>query len=570
MTSQTRETAAHGAADYDVIVIGSGVAGLTAAVVAASERQRVLLLEKADRVGGTSAVSGGMVWIPANHLMADAGRPDSIEEARTYLDATVPPGLDPAIRETFLTRGDEAVRYVENNTEVTFQPVVTYPDYYPDRPGAKLGARVLESVPFDGRELGDWFDRLRWPLKDFMLLGGMMVSRADIPHWRKFAKSLTSARKVVGLVMRYAVQRLRHARGTTLYLGNALVGRLLLSARKAGVELRTNTEVFSLVMDGTAVAGVNVRAKDGLTEIRARKGVILATGGFSHDAELRARHLPKALGNATANVGTASLTAGARLATAVGAAIAPSAGGGFWVPASAYVDENGVRKYFPHTVTDRGKPGLIAVNQAGVRFTNEARSYHEFVSAQIAAGPVATPAWLVCDSAFLWKYGLGRVKPFNLRPKGYIQQGYLKSGATLDELAREIGVPPAAFAETVKVFNADAIKGEDSQFGRGGDAYQRHLGDADCKPNPCVAPILAGPFYAVEVHPADLGTAAGLATDKDARVLDGNGSAIPGLYACGNDMASVMNGAYPGPGITLGPALVFGYVAAQDCSRRNT
>ncbi|AYD03901.1 FAD-dependent oxidoreductase [Neorhizobium sp. NCHU2750] len=554
--------------NYDVIVIGSGAAGLSAAVVAACEGQRVLVVEKTDRVGGTTAISGGMVWVPANSKMAAAGRSDSLDQARTYLDATVPKGLDPALREAFLKRGNEAIDYLESHSEVKLQPVVTYPDYYPDQPGAVLGARVLESVPFDAGALGPWFSRLRSPLPDFMLLGGMMVSRADIPHWRRFAKSPRSAMKVIRLVAQYLWQRTRHSRGTTLYLGNALVGRLLLSAIKAGVVIETETEVLSLLQDGAAVIGIRAKQDGTVVEIGARKGVILATGGFSHDPELRRKYLPQALGEGTATIGSNSGTGGLRLGLAAGGTIAPSQGGGFWVPASPYTDADGNKRYFPHTVTDRGKPGLIAVNRHGVRFTNEARSYHEFVKAQIEEGADACPAWLVCDAAFLWKYGLGRVKPFSLNPSRYVREGYLFKAASLDELAQQIGLPTGSLSRTVAAFNKDAKNGVDPEFGRGGDAYQRHLGDADVKPNPCIAPILKAPFFAVPVYPADLGTAAGLTTSKDGEVLGEDGKPIAGLYACGNDMASIMNGAYPGPGITIGPAVVFGYIVGRHCAAR--
>ena len=552
---------------FDIIVVGSGVAGLTAATVGACEGQRVLLVEKTDYIGGTTAISGGMVWVPANHHMREMGREDSLENARTYLEATVPDGLDPEVKEAFLQRGDEAVTYLENRTDVRFQPVKNYPDYYPDLDGATLGGRVLESVPFDASELGGWFKKLRSPLPDFMLFGGMMVSRADIPHWRRFAKSTVSALRVLKLVSQYLCQRTRHSRGTSLYLGNALTGRLLLSANRAGVTICTSAEVTSLVMENGVVRGAEVNVGGAVREIRADKGVVLATGGFSHDAELRRRYLPKQLATSTATVGNSSTTGGARLGIAINAAIADSRGGGFWTPASVYKDSSGATRYFPHTVTDRGKPGLIAVNQRGVRFTNEARSYHEFVKAQLSQDELASPAWLICDSKFLWKYGLGRVKPFTLKPSQYIRDGYLKKGASLSDLAKSIGLPVSTLLDTVRTFNEDARVGIDRAFGRGSDAYQRHLGDADVKPNPCVAPIETGPFYAVAVYPADLGTATGLTTDANARVLSTNGDPIPGLYACGNDMASIMNGAYPGPGITIGPALVFGYIAAQHCAK---
>ncbi len=233
------------------------------------------------------------------------------------------------------------------------------------------------------------------------------------------------------------------------------------------------------------------------------------------------------------------------------------------MPASTFTRADGSAGVFPHTVTDRAKPGLIAVDGNGRRFVNEAVSYHEFVRAQLAHANSAIPAWLVCDSRFLWKYGLGKIRPFAPSAAADVVAGYLKRADTLADLARQIGVPPDGLDATIAEFNRHAAAGEDPAFGRGSNVYQRSLGDADHKPNPCVAPLVAPPFYAVAVRPADLGMSAGIVTDAEARVLGADGAPIPGLYACGNDMASVMEGAYPGPGITLGPALTFGWLAGR-------
>ena len=296
---------------------------------------------------------------------------------------------------------------------------------------------------------------------------------------------------------------------------------------------------------------------------------MLATGGISHDAALRSLHVPAAAGTLSATVRSGAAKGGVRLAQEAGARATPPAHArAFWVPASTFTRRDGTQGVFPHTVADRAKPGLIAVDSQGCRFVNEAVSYHEFVKAQLRHADTAIPAWLVCDRRFLWKYGLGRIKPFTLSLGRYVAQGYLQRAATIVELGQAIGAPPEALVETVQAFNRGAAEGLDPAFGRGGDIYQRHLGDADHQPNPCVAPIDAAPFFAVAVYPADLGMAAGLVTDERARVLDTQCRPIAGLWACGNDMHSLMDGAYPGPGITIGPALVFGYIAARDiCSQ---
>ncbi|MGJ4925592.1 FAD-dependent oxidoreductase [Bradyrhizobium sp. HKCCYLS2038] len=552
---------------FDVIVIGAGAGGLTAATIAAADGCSVLLLEQAELVGGTTAISGGMVWIPANHKAAAEGRPDTLEAARSYLALTVP-GEDRTRLEAFLAFGDEALQDLEARTALRLQTVPTYPDYYPDLEGSTTGGRVLEPVPFDARMLGEAFAMLRDPLPEFMLFGGMMISRQDIPHLRRATRSWRSALHVAGLLARYGWQRLRARRGTTLYLGNALVARLLRSALDRGVVLRTGIEVTQLATgDAGAIARVEVAERGGHRWLAARRGVILATGGLSHDAALRAHFVPQAAGTLSATIDRGSARSGARLAAALGARL--SGQGAFWVPASTFTRRDGSRGVFPHTVTDRAKPGLIAVDAGGRRFVNEAVSYHEFVRAQLSHAGSAIPAWLVCDRRFLWTYGLGRIKPFTRSVANEVACGYLKHGATVAGLARAIGVPPDALTQTIADFNVHAARGEDPVFGRGGNAYQRALGDADHKPNPCVAPIVRGPFYAVAVWPADLGMSAGIATDTRARVLDAKGAPIPGLFACGNDMASVMEGAYPGPGITLGPALVFGWLAGRTAAGAN-
>lgn len=553
---------------FDVVVVGSGAGGLTAASTAAAQGCSVLLLEQAEVVGGTTAISGGMVWIPANHKAAAAQRADTLDTARTYLAETVP-GNDRKRLETFLASGDAAIRDLEACTSLRLQPVITYPDYYPDLPGATPGGRVLEPVPFEASVLGKAFTLVRNPLPEFMLFGGMMISRADIPHLRRMSKSLRSALHVAKLLFKYGVQRLGARRGTTLYLGNALVGRLLKSALDLGVIIRTCTTVTQLEADASGrIAVLETRdASARLHRVHARRGVVLATGGISHDVELRRQFVPSSAGDLSATVGAGDAPRGARLATAIGAQLSsPTREGAFWVPASVFTRADGSRGVYPHTVTDRAKPGLIAVDSNGQRFVNEAVSYHEFVRAQLANANSAIPAWLICDSRFIWKYGLGKIKPFTTSLNADVASGYLKRADTLVNLARLIGAPPPALSHTVETFNQHAEQGEDPAFGRGSNIYQRSLGDADHAPNPCVAPIKDGPFYAVAVRPADLGMSAGLVTDDQARVLAADGQAIPGLFACGNDMASIMEGAYPGPGITLGPALTFGWIAGRKAA----
>ena len=549
-------------APYDVIAVGAGAGGMAAAVVCASKGLRVLLLEKGAQVGGTTAISGGMVWVPANAKMRGAGLSDTLESAELYLRRVLPPELRPALLGAFLEHGKEAVGYLEAHADIRFRAVRAYPDYLQQEPGATLGGRVLEPVPFDGRALGRRFALLRPPLPEFMLFGGMMVDRADIPHFRRAGRSLGSTLRVSRLVARYLFERLRAERGTTLYLGNALAARLLKAVVDKGVELRTGAAVDQLLTEGGRVSGVVATIAGSSRTFRASRAVVLASGGFSHDQRRRADLLPKPGSRLSAACPT-NTGDGIAMAEACGADLRGCADqNAFWTPVSLFHRRNGEQAVFPHILTDRGKPGFIAVNRAGRRFTNEALSYHDFGKALLRPGN--TPAYLICGGAALRRYGLGAIKPFAARAvvKRHCANGDIRVGKTVADLAVAIGVSVTALVTTISDYNRDAVDGVDRQFGRGGDAYQRHVGDPDCKPNPCVAPLEEGPFYAVELQPADLGTAAGLATDVTGQVLRHDGSPVAGLFACGNDMCSVMEGAYPGPGITLGPALTFAYLAA--------
>jgi succinate dehydrogenase/fumarate reductase flavoprotein subunit len=379
-------------------------------------------MEKTEFVGGTTAWSGGMVWIPANAAMKQAGIDDSLPAAATYLAATVPENENTDLRATFLARGPEAIEYLEAKTEVRLQPVKTYPDYYPEIPGATAGGRVLEPVSFDGAHLGENFERLRPPLPEFTVFGGMMVNRLDIPHLRKIGRSARSTFRALQLISAYALQRLRAPRGTTLHLGNALAARLYASLLARDVEIRFGTSVEQLLIEGDAIKGVSIKDSSGTGQIVARKGVVLATGGFSHDENLRERFFPNGAGPVSATV-PAGTGDGLRAAIAAGASLGTSvASAAYWVPASRFRRTDGSEGVFPHTVTDRAKPGIIAVNASGRRFVNETLSYHEFVLAMLRDGNDAPNRafCLVCDRRFLWTYGLGRIKPFTWHIGSYV------------------------------------------------------------------------------------------------------------------------------------------------------
>jgi len=548
----------------DLLIVGSGAAGMTAAAVAAAEGLHTVVVEKTATVGGTMAISGGMVWIPCAAHLAKGGEPDSVEAARRYLDAAVDTDDGRDMRRRFLEAGPQAVDYLARHTAVALKPVEFYPDYYPELEDSSTGRRVLEPKPFNGELLGRHFALLRPPLEEFTLFGGMMVAREDIPHLRRATRSPASFARVAGLLARYGLQRLRHSRGTRLVLGNALAGRLLKSLLDRGVPILTNTTVRELIHSGHRITGAVIDGADGTTRINARCGVLLATGGFSHDPAMRARYLPAEV-SPHSPFAPGSTGDGLRLGTACGGVIEDrNTDNAYWAPASVYRRADGRVVTYPHTVTDRGKPGSMVVNAAGKRFTNEAVSYHRFVQAMLRTHneDAALPAHMICDRAFLWRYGLGAIRPFIRNLKPYLQADYLVAAPTLEDLATRLGIDAQGLQRTVATYNADARSGVDREFGRGSDIYSRYLGDADVHPNPCMAALEAPPFYAIELVASDLGTVAGLRTDLDARVLDAHGVPVAGLYAAGGDMRSIMCGRYPGPGITLGPALTFGYLAA--------
>lgn len=554
----------------DVAVLGSGAGGMAAALVAATEGLRVCLIEKTDRIGGTTAWSGGMVWAPGSRVAREAGYEDSPENVRRYLSALVPDADSDARLAAFLQTAPVVIDYLADRTRVKLRPVPVYPDYYPGLEGATDGGRVLEPEPFDATELGEDLKLLRLPLPEFCLFGDMMLARPDIPHFRSFYKSPKSLAVVLRLLAQYSIQKMKNGRGTSLVLGNALVARFLASLRDAGVEIRTASEVTELTCSNDGVVHGVTFAGGG--SLDCRRGVVLATGGFTHDRLRRRDALPAPLADNSATAPGATGD-GARLAEQVGGRFTDGrVGNAFWAPVSRYTRPDGSVATYPHTVADRAKPGLIAVNGQGRRFTNEAVSYHSFVEAMLAdhnaGGGESDGAWLICDSRFLWKYGLGAVKPMSLNRNFFKRRGYLVEAASIDALETRLSLPAGSLVETVDTFNAGAKDGQDPDFGRGGNSYQRFLGDAAHGPNPCVAPIETAPFFAVEVRAGDLGAAAGIAADDTARVLDQAGNPIPGLYTVGADMHSVMEGAYPGPGITLGPAIAFGYLAAMDMTGR--
>ncbi len=541
-------------AEYDLIVLGAGASGMTAALAAAAEGARVLVLESTGRVGGTSARSSGTLWIPA----ADDTK------ASEYLDALVGDKADRVLREAFLAAGPSMLACLAKHAGMKFKPYPAHPDYRQDMPGAAGGMRPLEPPEFDGRLLGEEFKRVGWPLPELMLFGGLMITRGEAARLLRAGRSIDGTVLGARLVLRYFADRLRYPRGTRLVLGNAIVAALYKALLDRQVPFWFEADTERLVADG-GVRTLVVRHGGKVMLVHARRGVVLAGGGFPANAALRQKHLPHPVARYTpAYEGCVGQTIG--LGQQAGGALGrPGEDNALWFPSSVATRPDGTTAVYPHIVLDRSKPGLVAVGKSGERFTDEAVSYHEFTRAMYRTSNV--PAWLVCDRRFLWAYGLGMIRPMTPSLSSFLDMGYLKVADSVEALANSIGVAPGGLAETVRRHNEFARTGVDADFGKGGNAYDRGNGDAMHKPNPCLGPIERAPFYAVCVEPTPLGTSLGLATNVNAQVLDEGGVPIAGLYAVGNDMHSVMGGEYPGAGAQLGPGMTFGYVAALHAMR---
>ncbi|EIK93638.1 fumarate reductase/succinate dehydrogenase flavoprotein domain-containing protein [Pseudomonas sp. M47T1] len=551
---------------FDLVVLGSGAAGFAAATTAACRGLSVLVVEKADTFGGTSAISGGAVWVYGTDQARAAGVQDSPDAVRTYLKTTIGKGYRADLVDAYLARGAEALRYLESHSELKYALRPFSPDYYPDEPGATDSGRALEMVEYDGRRLGAAFKHLRTPPPGMLLFGGMMVNRVDIQHFLSLRRSPRSLWHCVKLMARYGCDRLRYTRGTRLTVGNALIARLATTAFEKGVQLWLSAETQSLISENGAITGLTIRYNGQTLRVQACGGVVCAAGGFAAATDAGQRrpgtgsgHLSMSPPNNNGDSLALATAAGARLGEGLAADF-------FWAPVSQLLRPNGELERFPHLVTDRAKPGIIAVNRAGQRFVNEANSYHCFVQAMQAEGNA--PCWLITDAQALNAYGMGLARPKPVDNGALIEAGYLMRADSPEQLAHLLGIDPKGLAATLRQHNADALTGADSQFNKGGNSYNRSLGDPHHTPNPCLAPLTRAPWYAIRVETGDLGSARGLVTDANANVVDGQGQPIPGLYAAGNDMNSIMDGTYPGPGITIGPGLTFGYIAATHIAER--
>ena len=549
-----------------MLVIGTGAGGLAAAVTARLCGLDVLLVEKDELVGGTTARSGGGLWIPDNPLAEREGLRDSGENASAYLQqVTNGTGNAPAIA-AYLEHGPRMIEFFEAQTSISFLLQRDMPDYHLDIPGSALRGRTVYAAPFDARQLGEWRTLLKPPLRELTLLG-IAIQRTDIRHFFSATRSLRSLRYVVSRLAERLYDKCLHGRSVRLVNGNALAARLLKSALDLGIPIWRSSEACRLWMDDGVVRGADIRRGGRETRVEATRGTILACGGFSHDEEMK-RSLYGHVRSGSRHFSAADTSAsgdGLRLARIAGASMGQPANPAYWTPVSLFPRQDGTTSPFPHSSNggDRGKPGFISVSPQGRRFVNEAVTYHDFVQEMVRetrGGSVH--AYLLCDHRAIRRYGMGAARPFPLPLGRHLRSGYIVASRTVAELARRLGIDPAVLEATVVRFNENARAGHDPDFGRGRNTYHWFQGDLAHKPNPSLAPLERAPFYALKLHPGDVTTLAGLATDAHARVLSGQ-HVVPRLYAVGSDMSSIFGGHTPGAGMTLGPAVVFGYIAGK-------
>jgi succinate dehydrogenase/fumarate reductase flavoprotein subunit len=558
--------------DCDLLVVGSGAGALSAAVTAAHLGLKVWVVEKDPHYGGTTAWSGGWMWIPRNHMALKAGIAEPIEKPLSYLRHELGEQFDEVRARTLLTHAPRMLRFFEEQTALQFIDGNGIPDFHGRTTDAALGGRSVCAAPIDGRLLGAHVKQLKTPLWETTFLGMGIASGVDIKHFYNAMRSGTSLLYVVQRVLRHLGDLFFHGRGMHLVNGNALIAGLAKSALDKGVEIRVNTPAVRLLNEHGKVCGAVVRHDGQEQTIRAKRGVMLATGGFPHDPVRKRQLLPHdPTGHHHFSAASKGNTGdGLRMGETVGAVVATDLKhAAAMAPVSLVPRADGSVAHFPHLL-ERAKPGLIAVTRFGKRFTNEADSYHDFMQGLLKALPAGeeVQAWLVVDHRFIRRWGLGAVKPAPVSLAGMLANGYLKRGNTLEELAAQCGIDPIKLHQTILRFNTMADIGYDSEFGKGRTPYNRIQGDAThTGRNPCMAALEKGPFYAVRVVAGSLGTFAGLRCNEHAQVLNDQGKAIQGLYAGGNDMSSVMGGNYPSGGITLGPAMTFGYLAAHHAAQ---
>jgi len=545
-----------GADAFDVIVVGSGAAGMTAALTAAHHGLRAVVLEKTDRFGGSTARSGGGIWAPGNEVLRRAGVRDTPEQARAYLAHVTGPGVAAERRQALLDHGPAMLALVRATCPADFTWVPGYADYYPEAPGGLAQGRSIEPVPFDGRVLGAELARLNPPY--LPAPEGVVITQADY-RWLSLGprhpRAMLATARMFGRMARIRVLGQR-----TLSMGQALAAGLRAGLAAQGVPVWLAAPMTGLHLDDGRVAGVTVTRGGQPATLRCGRGVVLAAGGFERNEEMRRQYQRAPIGTEW-TTGAAGNTGDAIAAGQAAGAALDLMDDAWWGPT---IPLSG-GPYF--CLAERSLPGCILVNGAGQRFVNESAPYVDAVHAMYdghGPGTPHIPSWLISDQRYRNRYVFAGLPPRRPLPRRWYAAGAVYRAPTIAELAEQVGVDPAGLTKTVVRFNEFAEAGRDEDFGRGDSAYDRYYGDPRCRPNPNLAPLAHPPFYAVKIVPGDLGTKGGLRTDERARVLRADGTPIPGLYAAGNTSAAVMGHSYAGAGATIGPAMTFGYIAALD------
>jgi 3-oxosteroid 1-dehydrogenase len=543
----------------DLAIVGSGGGGLIAAMAAAEAGLEALVLEKQSVVGGSTGMSGGMVWMPNNPLMRAGRIADSHEDGLAYLAdvvGDVGPCSSPARREMFLRAGNEMITFMQRKG-IRLVRSKGYSDYYPNHDGGNASGRAVEGVPFDAAELGEWRDRLQPGFSKNFGLGFLTNELRNVQYFNRSPRSLAIAARVFA---RTVLARAR--RQELLTNGASLVGQIMKVLLADGVSVWTDAPVDDLVVEDGRVVGIRMVGQGTTTMIEAKKGVLLAAGGFSHNPAMRRKYGGDQPNDAQWSIANAGDT-GEVLETAMGlGAKTDLLDEAWWLPSPT------VALGASSLGAARQRPGTIFVDAAGRRFCNESNSYVEVGKAMYADG--AVPCWLIFDDAYRRRYSLTAASLPGRMPQEWIDKGLVRKAATVEDLARQIGVDPTGLARTLTRFNANAVKGTDPDFGRGESAYNDCLGDPGYRPNACLGPLDEAPFYATEIYPSDVGTCGGLLTNEYAQVLDQSDTPIPGLYATGNITATVMGRTYPGAGASIANTMVFGFVAARHAVGRLT
>ena len=546
---------------FDFVVVGSGGGSMCAALVMRARGKSVVILEKTSLIGGATARSGGVMWIPNNPFMKRDGVEDSFEKASTYLDSVVgehndTPGATRERRKTYLTEAPLMLDFLLRSG-IKLTRASYWPDYYDDRPGGSAPGRTVIAELFDVNQLGPWKKKLRG---GFIAVPARLEEALQLPDFKRSWNARRLMAKVIG---RAIAAKLTGKHWTSA--GQALQGWMLQAALKAGVDIRTDAPVTELIEEGGAVTGV-VTAKDGKPwRVGSRLGVLVNAGGFARNQQMRDEYMP-GTSSAWTNVPEGDTGEMIREMMRHGAAIAQMdtmVGYQTTLPPGT---ENADIKPTAQRVT--AAPHAILVDQSGVRYMNEGGSYVAYCAGMVARNRTvpATPSWAIFDSQYMAHSMLAGTFPGSKKPQGWFDSGYLKKADTIEELAHLTNIDPVTLQSTVTRFNGFVAKGRDEDFQRGERAYDRWLGDPFHGPNPTLGAIDKAPFYAVTVYPGDVGTYGGVVTDTQARVLREDGSVIAGLYATGVSTASVMGRSYPGAGSSVGPSFTWGFVAAKHAA----